>query len=63
MFSKPLILVIVLILLLIFYFVIRIGAGKSKEIENSKNLKRYLLGVRKLILILALVSIVLGLFL
>ena len=50
-------------LLLIFYFVIRIGAGKSKEIEDSKNLKRYLLGVRILILILALVGIVLWLFL
>jgi hypothetical protein len=63
MFSKPVILLIVLILLLIFYFVIRIGAGKSKEIEDSKNLKRYLLGVRILILILALVGIVLWFFL
>ena len=61
MFSKPVILVIVLVLLLIFYFVIRMGAGK--EIENSKNLKRYLLGVRILILILALVGIVLWFFL
>ena len=63
MFSKPVILVIVLVLLRIFYFVIRTGAGKSKEIEDSKNLKRYLLGVRILILILALVGIVLWLFL
>ena len=52
MFSKPVILIIVLVLLLVFYLVIRIGAGKSKEIENSKNLKRYLFGVRILILIL-----------
>ena len=63
MFSKPIILIIVLALLLVFYFVIRIGAGKSREIEDSKNLKRYLFGVRILILILALVGIVLWFFL
>ena len=63
MFSKPVILIIVLILLLVFYFVIRIGAGKTKEIEGSKNLKRYLFGVRILIFILALVGIILWFFL
>jgi len=63
MFSKPIILIIVLALLLVFYFVIRIGAGKSREIEDSKNLKRYLFGVRILILILAFVGIVLWFFL
>ena len=63
MFSKPVILIIVLFFYLVFYLVIRIGAGKSKEIENSKNLKRYLFGVRILILILALVGIVLWFFL
>ena len=63
MFSKPIILIIVLALLLVFYFVIRIGAGKSREIEDSKNLKRYLFGVRLLILILAFVGIVLWFFL
>ena len=63
MFSKPVILLIVIVLLLVFYFVIRIGAGKSEEIEKSKNLKRYLLGVRILILILAFVGIVLWFFL
>lgn len=63
MFSKPVILLIVLVLLLVFYLVIRIGAGKSKEIENSKNLKRYLFGVRILILILALVGLILWFFL
>ena len=63
MFSKPVILLIVLVLLLVFYLVIRIGAGKSKEIENSKNLKRYLFGVKILIFILALVGTVLWFFL
>ncbi len=63
MFSKPIILLIILALLLAFYLVIRISAGKSKEIEDSKNLKRYLFGVRILILILALVGIILWLLL
>ncbi len=63
MFSKPVILLIILALLLAFYLVIRISAGKSKEIEDSKNLKRYLFGVRILILILSLVGIILWLLL
>ena len=36
MFSKPIILIIILILLLVFYLVIRLGAGKKKDIEDSK---------------------------
>ena len=63
MFSKPIILVIILILLLVFYLVIRIGAGKKKEIEDSKSLTRYLFGVRILIVILAIVALVLWFFL
>ena len=63
MFSKPIILVIILILLLVFYLVIRIGAGKKKEIEDSKSLTRYLFGVRILIIILAIVGLVLWFFL
>ena len=53
MFSKPIILIIVLILLLLFYVVIRLGAGKKKDIEDSRSLTRYLFGVRILIAILA----------
>ncbi len=63
MFSKPIILIIVLVLLIVFYFVIRLGAGKKQEIENSKNLTRYLFGVRILIGLLALVGIILWFFL
>ena len=63
MFSKPIILIIVLVLLIVFYFVIRLGAGKKQEIENSKNLARYLFGVRILIGLLALVGIILWFFL
>ncbi len=59
MFSKPIILVIILILLLAFYLVIRIGAGKKRDIDDSKNLTRYLFGVRILILILGIVALIL----
>ncbi len=63
MFSKPIILLIILILLLAFYLVIRIGAGKKKDIQDSKNLTKYLFGVRILILILAVVALILWFFL
>tara|TARA_B100000700_G_scaffold14118_1_gene14045 strand:- start:9746 stop:9937 length:192 start_codon:yes stop_codon:yes gene_type:complete len=63
MFSKPIILVIILILLLAFYLVIRIGAGKKRDIDDSKNLTRYLFGVRILILILGIVALILWFFL
>ena len=63
MFGKPIILIIILILLLVFYLVIRLGAGKKKDIEDSKNLTRYLSGVRILIFILAIVGLILWLFL
>ena len=63
MFSKPIILVVILVLLIVFYFVIRLGAGKKKDIEDSKNLTRYIFGVRILIIILALVGLILWLFL
>ena len=63
MFSKPIILIIVLTLLIVFYLVIRIGAGKKDDIEKSKNLTKYLFGVRVLIVILALVGLILWFFL
>ncbi len=63
MFSKPIILIVILILLLTFYLVIRLGAGKKKNIEDSKSLTNYLFGVRILIIILAIVGLVLWFFL
>ena len=63
MFSKPIILLIILVLLIVFYIVIRLGAGKKKDIENSKNLTKYLFGVRILIIILAFVGLILWFFL
>ena len=62
MFDKNIILLIILILLLIFYFVIRLGTGKKKDIDESQNLKKYLNGVKILILILSIVGIILWLF-
>ena len=59
MFGKQVILIIILVLLLAFYLVIRLGAGKKEDIEDSKNLTRYLFGVRILIAILALVGLLL----
>ena len=63
MFGKPIILIVILILLLLFYLVIRLGAGKKKDIKDSKSLTSYLFGVRILIIILAIVGLVLWLFL
>ena len=63
MFSKPIILIILLILLITFYLVIRFGAGKKKDIDSSKNLTKYLFGIRILILILAMVGLILWFFL
>ena len=63
MFAKPVILIIILILLLAFYLVIRLGAGKKKDIEESKSLTKYLSGVRILILVLAVVGLILWFFL
>ena len=63
MLTKPLILLVILGLLIVFYFVIRFGAGKRKDIQDSKNLSKYLFGVRILILILAIVGLILWFFL
>lgn len=62
MFDKNMILVIILVLLIIFYLAIRLGAGKKKEIEESKQLTTYLVGVRILILMLAIVGLILWFF-
>ena len=62
MFDKNIILLIIFILLIVFYFVIRLGAGKKKDIEDSKYLTTYLKGVRILIIILGIVGLILWLF-
>ena len=63
MFEKLEILIIITIILLAFYFVISLGAGKGKDPSSSTKIARYLFGVRVLITIIALVSLILWFFL
>ena len=63
MFEKFEILIIIIIILLAFYFVISWGAGKGKSFASSDKIAKYLFGVRILILIIALVSLILWLLL
>ncbi len=63
MFEKFEILIIIIIILLAFYFVISLGAGKGKDANSSTKISGYIFGVRILIGIIALVSLILWLFL
>ena len=63
MFEKFEILIIIIIILLAFYFVISLGAGKGKDSNSSAKIAKYLFGVRILIAIIAIVSLILWLFL
>jgi len=63
MFEKFEILIIIIIILLAFYFVISFGAGKGKDPNSSTKIARYLFGVRILIGIIAIVSLILWLLL
>ena len=63
MLNKYEIIIVIITLLLIFYFVISLGAGKKKDKSRSPEIKRYLLGVRTLIIIIGVVSLVLWFFL
>ena len=59
MLEKTGILFVILALLLVFYLVIRLGAGKKKDIAKSQEITNYLIGVRILIIILAIVALIL----
>ena len=50
-------------LLLVFYLVISLGAGNKRKTFQSMEIKKYLFGVRMLILLIALVSVILWMFL
>ena len=63
MLGKVEILAVIIALLLAFYFVISLGAGKSKDSKAATKIARYLFGVRVLIGIIAIVSLILWLFL
>ena len=59
MFEKVEILIFIIALLLTFYFVISWGAKGLKKSPPSPEISSYLLGVRILILFLAIVSLIL----
>ncbi len=59
MLGKVEILVVIIVLLLIFYFVISWGAGKRKNSPAASEITRYLFGVRILIIVIAIVSLIL----
>jgi len=63
MLGKVEILIVIIVLLLTFYFVISWGAGKRKNSLSSLEITRYLFGVRILIIIIAIVSLILWLLL
>ena len=63
MLEKAKILIIVYALLFVFYIVISWGAGKKIKTTPSHEIAKYLFGVRVLIIVIAIVSFVLWLFL
>ena len=68
MLGKTGILIVIFVLLLVFYFVISWGAGKKNQSSMTKEfpapeIAGYLLGVRVLIILIAIVSLILWLFL
>ena len=62
MLEKIEILIVVFVLLLAFYLVISLGAGKRRKVQ-SPEIASYLFGVRILIIIIGIVSLILWFFL
>ena len=68
MLQKAGILIVIFVLLLVFYLVISWGAGKKRQSSMTKDfpspeIAGYLFGVRILIILIAIVSLILWLFL
>ena len=63
MLGKIEILFVIFALLLVFYLVISLGAGKKRKSSQSREIKSYLFGVRILIIIIGIVSLILWFFL
>ena len=59
MFGKFEILFIIFVILFLFYVVISLGATKKKQTTGSLEIKKYLFGVRILIIIIAIVAFIL----
>ena len=63
MLEKGEILIVIFVLLLSFYLVISLGARKKGKSSQSPEIASYLFGVRILITIIAIVSLILWFFL
>jgi len=62
MLEKTEILIVIIALLLAFYLVISLGARKRGKSSETPEISRYLFGVRILIIIIAIVSLILWFF-
>jgi len=62
MLEKIEILIVIIALLLAFYLVISLGARKKGKSSETPEISRYLFGVRILIIIIAIVSLILWFF-
>ena len=62
MLEKIEILIVIIVLLLAFYLVISLGARKKGNSSETPEISRYLFGVRILIIIIAIVSLILWFF-
>ena len=62
MLEKTEILIVIIILLITFYLVISLGAKKKGKSSETPEISRYLFGVRILIIIIAIVSLILWSF-
>jgi len=58
MLEKFEILIVIIALLLVFYFVISLGSKVSKNSPAAPNISKYMLGVRLLIIMIAIVSLI-----
>ena len=62
MLEKTEILIVIIVLLLTIYLVISLGARKKGKSSETPEISRYLFGVRILIIIIAIVSLILWFF-
>ena len=62
MLEKTEILIVIIAILLTFYLVISLGARKKGKSSETPEISRYLFGVRILIIIIAIVSLILWFF-
>ena len=62
MLEKIEVLVVALSILIIFYLVIHWGSGGNKKSSESPKIRNYLYGVRILIIVIALVTVILWTF-